>query len=277
LALSWELAKMMTSKRLTGVLGTTLIMSALLAGAASAATVSVTIRNNQPDVGLYLTPLFVAFHDGSYDAFNAGETASAGVTLIAEEGDVSVEIANAQSQGAKTGVITSPGGFAGAPVIDPGETATFQIDLDRLNDRFFTFLSMVIPSNDNFIGNDNPFAFEIFDVLGKFTNLGPISILGGNVWDAGTEVNNNIGAAFNASGGSGTDENGLISLQANLDFLLGSLTADGTTVSFVPGARDVLATIELALISPVPVPASLPILATGLGLFGLLKRRRRQR
>lgn len=156
---------MTTLKRLTGVLGTTFIMSALLAGAASAATVSVTIRNNQAEGGLYLTPLFVAFHNGSYDAFDAGGAASAGVTLIAEEGDVGLEVANAQGQGAKTGVITSPGGFAGAPVIDPGETATFQIDLDRLNDRFFTFLSMVIPSNDNFIGNDDPFAFEIFDVL----------------------------------------------------------------------------------------------------------------
>lgn len=264
---------MTTLKRLTGVLGTTFIMSALLAGAASAATVSVSIRNNQTEGGLYLTPLFVAFHDGNYDAFNVGEAASAGVTLIAEEGDVGVEVMNAQNQGAKTGVIISPGGFAGAPVIDPGETAKIRINLNRFNDRFFTFLSMVIPSNDAFIGNDDPMEYEIFDLLGNFTNLGPISILGGEVWDAGTEVNDNIGAAFNTTPGLGTDENGVISLLANLDFLLGQPTADGTNVLFVPGANQVLATIELSL---VPVPASLPILATGLGLFGLLKRRRRQ-
>jgi len=52
---------------------------------------------------------------------------------------------------------------------------------------------MVIPSNDAFWANDNPTAYPIFDGEG---NLIPRSfrIYGSAVYDAGTEVNDEIGA-----------------------------------------------------------------------------------
>ncbi|MGB7271016.1 MAG: spondin domain-containing protein [Albidovulum sp.] len=244
---------------------------ALSAGALSAKTVTITITNHQQSGGLYLTPLLTAFHDGSFDAFNSGASANAGVELLAEEGDPS-GIINA-NPGVKTAVITSPGGFAGAPVIDPGETATLTIQLDPATERYFSFLSMVIPSNDNFIGNNNPLAYQLFDAAGQFTNIGPINILGGNVWDAGTEVNNGVGAAFNTAGGTGTDEGGVITLQSDLSFLLGSTTPAGTSVSSVPGARALFATIQIAAI---PLPAALPIFLGGLGMLGFAAKRRRR-
>ena len=55
---------------------------------------------------------------------------------------------------------------------------------------------MVIPSNDAFIGNHNPFRFPLFDDNGEF--LGPLTIIikGSMVWDAGTEANTEMQAAF---------------------------------------------------------------------------------
>ena len=66
-----------------------------LAGAAAATTVSITITNNQDVGGLHLTPLLAMFHDGSFDAFDAGSASSSAVQLLAEEGspaDVIAEI-----------------------------------------------------------------------------------------------------------------------------------------------------------------------------------------
>lgn len=242
-----------------------------LATAASAASVSVSITNQQGADGVFLTPLLSIFHNGTYDTFDVGEAASTGVENIAEGGDAMQAIADAQGAGATTGVITSPGGFAGAPVIDPGETATLQFDLDPSNDRYFSYLSMVIPSNDLFIGNDNQMAYEIFDIAGDFTDLGTIYIYTTDVWDAGTEANDNLGAAFNAAGGDATDTTGPITPQGSLFFLNGESTAAGTELDIAAG-RTLLATIS---ISEVPVPAALPLLLAGLGGLGLMKRKRR--
>lgn len=239
------------------------------ASAAAATTVEVTITNNQASGGLFLTPLFTAFHDGSFDIFDNGAAASGALEALAEEGNPGGLIAAAGAAGAATGVVLSPGGFAGAPVIDPGETAKLRLVVDEMTQRYFSFASMIIPSNDVFVANGNPLAYEVFDSFGAFTGLGPISV--SRYYDAGTEVNDNLGAAFNANNPTAaTDEGGTVSLLADLDFLLGQGTVAGTTVGFVPTGASPLATIQVAA---VPLPASLPLLA--LGLFGLTALRRR--
>ena len=222
---------------------------------------------------LFLTPLLAAFHDGTFDTFDADAAASASLEALAEQGDPSGLIADAGFAGAEAGVIFSPGGFPGAPVIDPGETAQLSFDLDELNDRYFSFLSMVIPSNNLLIGNDNPLAHEIFDVAGLFTGLGIIDIFGGNVYDAGTELNNNMGAAFNTRGGTAIDEGGVVALAGDLSYLLNQPTVALGTISSVPAARELLARIE---INVVPVPAALPLLLVGLGSMGFVARRRKK-
>lgn len=262
----------------SSVLGALAVMS--MGAAAQAATIEVTVSNTQANGGLYFTPLLGIFHDGTYDTFNFGANGtSAGVTAIAEGGDVSIERAAADADSAvnRTEVLTSPGGFAGAPVFDPAETQTFTFDLNESEDLYFTFLSMIIPSNDLFIGNADPRSYKLFDTNGDFTGLSDIRIYGSDVWDNGTEANDNQGAAFNAAGGTSTDTNeGVTRTNGNLDFLLGENTAAGTTVSTVPNAGGLIATISFnEVVAPVPLPAALPLLLAGLGGLGAVRRRRR--
>ncbi|MGV6847190.1 MAG: spondin domain-containing protein [Marinibacterium sp.] len=239
---------------------------------AQAGTIEITFTNHQEQGGLYLTPLFGAFHDGRLDFFDASAAASAQLQALAENGDPSG--VQAASNGFDTAVVTGPAGFPGAPVLDPGESASVRLNVDPATGQYFSFLSMVIPSNDLFIGNDDPFAYQVFDDTGAFTGPLDISIFGGDVWDAGTEANTNLDAAFNAAGGPRTAENGTVSLIGDLGYLVGQQTAAGTTISGVPGSETLFASIQVAA---VPVPPSLPILASGLGLLGVFYRRRSRR
>lgn len=241
-------------------------------GSALAGSVRVTITNNQAADGVYLTPLFSAFHDGTFDTFSSGQKASASLERLAEDGDAGGLVADANAAGFTNGVITAPGGFPGAPVIDPGESASLVFNLNA-GERFFSFASMVIPSNDLFIGNGDSMAFEIFDSMGNFTNIGPIRLFAKNVYDAGTEVNNGLGAPFNTAGGTATDEDNPISLigAGNISTVLGGQgTPAGTTINGAVINQSGIATIEIAA---VPVPAALPLMIAGLGALGLIRRK----
>lgn len=257
-----------------------LLASTLLASAASATTLEITVVNEQASGGLYLTPLLSIFHDGSYDSFDAGSNATAGVELLAEQGDPSGVIADVNAANTANGtnhattVIANPGGFPGAPVLDPGEVTTIQIDLDVATQRFFSFLSMVIPSNDTFIGNDGAMAYELFNLDGDFVFDSPIEIFAGDAWNAGTELDDGVGAPFtgpNGPAGESTETFEAISALDNLDFLIGRPQAPGGTVQSASG---LLASISFSEVAPVPLPAGLPLLLGGLGMIGFLRRKK---
>ncbi len=112
--------------------------------------------------------------------------------------------------------------------------------------------SMVIPSNDGFFGNDNGMLYELFDNMGNFNGPLTINLLGGNIWDSGTEVNNPLGgAAFFALGGTSLDEGGVIAVHTGFDDFLGTNTAAGTTIGSIPEAATPFVTIR---ITAVPEP-----------------------
>ena len=69
------------------------------AGAVQAATLKITVTNLGVSGGLTITPVFAAFHNGSFDTFNVGDAASAGLEEIAETGSaagIAGEMAGAQ-------------------------------------------------------------------------------------------------------------------------------------------------------------------------------------
>ncbi len=247
-----------------------IIALCLQAHPAMADLVTITVTN-EGNSSFSLTPLWFGFDDGTFDLFTPGSAASAALEALAEEGIVS----GLQSSftGSAQGVVSAPGGFSGAPVIEPGETGSFTLDVNSSQDRFFNFASMVIPSNDAFIGS--PVSLEIFDSLGNHVGGGSstsLTLLGNQIWDAGTEVNNTLGAAFSTAGGTGTDENGVVQLlpAGGLDNFLNTGTPIGNILDLITPSQAV-ATIT---ITSVPEPSCISIAILGLGLGAGLRRRR---
>lgn len=175
---------------LTGAKAIAIILasSAVLSTAtmAKAATIRVTVESLTPDNGTFLTPVWTGFHDGNFDIYNQGEAASPGLERLAEDGDFAALSAEFLDSGAGT----VDGAVFGDPVIAPGTTAiaTFELDETLASSQYFSYASMVIPSNDAFVANGNPLAHQIIDDGGNFIGADFI-IAGGEVLDAGTEVN----------------------------------------------------------------------------------------
>lgn len=190
---------------------------ALLANPADAAKVRVTITNLAPAGGTYLTPFWVAFHNGSFDTYNRGEAVSPAFERLAEDGNTgplsmtfSGVVGPIPGNG-QDATIVEPDGFPGMPVFDPGNSSTQVFDVSPTSEGFFSFASMVIPSNDAFIGNDNPQAYSVFDSEGRVKTL-DIIVNGNQVLDAGSEQNTELDAAFlnQMAADAGMAENGVV-------------------------------------------------------------------
>ncbi|ELR99740.1 spondin domain-containing protein [Gloeocapsa sp. PCC 73106] len=202
-----------------GEIGFLAATSYLLAtSAASAVTLRVTIENLSPQNGTLLTPLWFGFHDGNFDIYNRDESLDLfpGTESLVEDG-ATEQIAdrfNNEGFGTIQGTIL---GLQGANVnpIDIGETASFIVEVDPTlpENRFFSYASMVIPSNDAFIANGNPTAHPIFDDFGNFIGADFIE-LGEDILDGGTEVNDElpVNTAFfgQTTPNTGVDENGVV-------------------------------------------------------------------
>ena len=95
-----------------------------------------------------------------------------------------------------------------------GETESFTVTLNGTPEanRYLSYASMLFPTNDGFIGNDNPQAIEIFDESGNFIGANFI-VTGEQTWDAGTEVNDELPESLLYTWeafGNGTEQNGTI-------------------------------------------------------------------
>ena len=184
----------------------------LCALSATAAEVEVIIENVAPSQGVFFTPVWVGFHPGSFDSYDAGAAAAAfpGLENIAEDGNsgpLSERFATEVPDGAQA-TVPGPNG----PIF-PGDKAVFKAELDPAVHRYFSYVSMVIPSNDAFVANGNPTTHRVFDTDGEFTGFS-FYILGSEVNDAGTEVNDevpaNTAALAQAAPNTGIDENGVV-------------------------------------------------------------------
>ena len=275
---------MKTTKTITQLISA-LAISVIATNAANAEVISVTIENTMSTGGFFFTPAWIAAHDGSFDTFNVGQNASdfAGLTDLAENGNTGplssafAASAAGQAGGAQATVLATA--FDGdAPVFSPGESTTFDLDVgDGSINRYFSFASMVVPSNDLFFANDNATAYQIFDAMGNFTGTTVIEIFGRDVYDNGTELNSAANdAAFSANDGQSIPEFGAIRNlfsdagdAAYLDSFIGSNTANGATIGSSFGADDLIARIT---INQVPAPSSAALLL-GAGVMTMRRRR----
>ena len=273
-------------KTIKKILLTAVVSTALLSTTSQATIVEVEVTNLFNTGGLALTPVWLGFHDGTFDSFDSGSTASTSLQALAEGGDVSGIVADfsATNISGQQAVLTASAGFPGAPVFEPGESATTAtFDINATDNGYFSFLSMLIPTNDAFIGNDSATAYSLFDISNSFVGL-DILILGDNVWDAGTELNTGYGSPFlvGADAQAREDENGVVGQHAGLTVLAGGLSIFGGNTpagySIDQAAADFTAQgFEVARItvSQVPEPASAGIFAISmLALVGLNRRKK---
>jgi hypothetical protein len=246
--------------------------------AAHAQKVRVTIQNLAPEHGNYLTPAWVGFHDGSFDLYDQGAPASAALERLAEDGNTQPISDAFAASGAGAAQATLLGPII--PPLAPGQMTSmdFMLDGSLASSRYFSYATMIIPSNDAFIANGDPQAFRIFDDMGKFLGA-DFFVTGAMALDAGTEVNDELPAntAFfgQAAPNAGMTEGGVVHLHpgfhpkgsggilddpmfANADF-----TADGYQIARIT-------------VTEVPEPGSVALLSS-LSLAGVVLFRRRYR
>lgn len=209
--------------------------------------VMVNIENLAPDRATFQTPHWIGFHDGVFDIYNGNTPASTlpipgsvGVERLAEDGNT-VPLSEDFQQLVPDGVDATVAGPNGA--IGPGETATISVILgsENPNQRYFSYASMVLPSNDFWYANGNPQTHPVFDENGNFIAQ-DFFVINEDILDAGTEVNDEIpeNTAFfgQMAPNTGVDENGVI-----LDFD----PADPLTFFQRPGSGGILDAPDFAM------------------------------
>ena len=234
--------------------------------------VTVTIENLAPSNSVSFAPLRLGFGNGTFDAFNTGQAATAPIISVAEGGSGSAWFP-AFAAAEPNAVLGSVGG-----ALLPGATASNSFVVDSSINRFFTFGSMVIPSNDLFIGNDSPMAFQLLDASGALL-ISSITQKGSAIWDAGSEVADPANAAFVQGGNNSlrTPQNGVVSFSfSELAAFDGVTTAAGYVYdnALLAAGNDIYR-ISFA-VSAVPEPSSYVLMGAGLLAIGWSTRRRRK-
>ena len=161
--------------------------------------VLVTARNVAPQNGTFQTPIWVGFHGGTFDLYNTGLAASElpmpgsnAIESLAEDGSTAAVTADFDTlvpDGVQATMISN----GPIPPLGPGDSSSMLFELDPADHRYFSYASMVIPSNDAFIANGNPFAHPIYDAGGNFVAQSFL-VRGSEVLDAGTEENDELPA-----------------------------------------------------------------------------------
>lgn len=248
------------------------------AGTASAKSVTVTITNLSPANGIFATPAWLGFHDGGFDLYDRGEAPSVALEQLAEDGStagLTADFERLRPQGVQ-GTLPS--------VIAPGQSVSARFELDPVDNRYFSYATMVIPSNDAFVANGNPLAHPLFDDQGRFKSISFV-VFGRDILDAGTERNTELDAAFiNQSapntgvteGGVVTTHPGFIGAFANAGTggeILGGTNALGGFID--PTAADfTLAGYEYVDITITPIPGAAVLLLPAVAALGVMARRR---
>lgn len=225
--------------------------------AAAAEQFQIRITNLSPNV---LSPVPFIAHDGTFDLFDSGAPASSAIEAVAEAGDTTGVVNMAQ---AALGAGVADYAVAGAAPLMTGQSATVILNTTMARP-LLSFASMMGISNDGFIGQttgDGP--INLFP--GGTPFMGTLIVTPADVWDAGTEVNDELMTTVGALGGAGgVDENGVITRPHPGILGVGGPTGIPLSVNWTGG--------NVAMIEIVPEPTTLALLLAG----GLCLRRRRR-
>jgi len=268
------------------ILQLSLFLLAVSAASTNASPVSlkVTVDNMAPEGGVSLTPVWVGFHDGSFDSYNGGEASSAALQALAEDGNTDpISTDFASTAGGVDGAVL---GKDNPPLIKPGMSGNGMFTVDNgASNRYLSYASMVLASSDYFVANGDPLKHDISSLLdGSVNEVSFIIGMPGTVNDAGTEVNDFNTSAGNplfpelpegqTAAGQGADENGVIT---NVDspyanFLNTPSGFDLSALDFNQYPNG----IAKVTVSAVPIPAALPLALTGFSLiFGMARFRQK--
>ncbi|MCV2883379.1 spondin domain-containing protein [Aestuariibacter sp. AA17] len=140
---------------------------------AQSAELSISVTNLTQ--GIYFTPLIIGAHTDSASLFEVGEAASSELQMVAEGGDISGIATVLSSVNANT--VENPA----VGLLAPGANVQAELTTTEGNN-VLSLLSMLLPTNDGFIGLDN---WTIPNTPGTYT----VYL---NAYDAGTEANDEI-------------------------------------------------------------------------------------
>lgn len=243
--------------------------------------IRVTVENLAPTNSVSFAPLRLGFNNGTFDSFNEGQAAfllgnpgiaTAPIVTVAEGGSGSTwfpAFAAADPTATLGTVVPNPPG-----PLTPGATGFADFTVNTALNLFFTFGAMVVPSTDYFIGNDSPTQYRLFNPDGSL-NITSIDQRARDIWNAGSETENPLNAAFVVGGINDLreNENGVVGFDFDLGPVFNGLTTgagyvfDSQLVADTPVYR-----ISFAVI---PEPASLA--AVGFGIPLLARRRTNRR
>jgi len=159
--------------------------------------------------GQPLTPVAVVAHSSGYQPWQLGGSSSAGLEMLAEGGDVTQFIADADADANVEATVSSANGPFG-----PGATETVTIQVKPDNNLQISVAAMLANTNDAFTGLAN---ISVGDLM-----MGDSISKMARVYDAGTENNSETAATMPgpAAGGEGfnavRDDTDFVSIHAGV-------------------------------------------------------------
>ncbi|GMM90547.1 spondin domain-containing protein [Vibrio fortis] len=198
---------------------------------------NVTVTNLTPSQPM--SPLAVLSHNGNFELFAIGSSASTELEYLAEGGSNSqlIDLMNSDSNVYQ--------GVSGNGLILPGEGDTVTLTLNYKQAKYLSLASMLVNTNDAFIGESG--------INIKTLSVGETFTMNMDVWDSGTEVNSETAATIPGPAGGGEGFNAARDDTDAVSFHSGVISQDdGLTASTLsashrflnPGARLSITRIE---------------------------------
>jgi len=187
----------------------------------------INLTNNQP-----FSPITGLLHGSSYQPYSLGTSASSALETLAESGDNSAFLSNANVDNSA----------AGSGILAPGANETIMLESDDDKIRL-SLLTMLVNTNDGFA------AIEGVDISGLEKNES--LMLHAKVYDAGTEANSEAAADVPGQMGEGfnmtRDDRDFVSVHSGIVSMEDGLTTSALDSSHRfdnPGAKVIITRIN---------------------------------